>query len=63
MPSFEQSIFSVQTAKERGASTYFMPSSDELSSSDGTKFSTEKDGHWYFLKNATVISQRNHVIF
>ncbi|KAK7503873.1 hypothetical protein BaRGS_00004996 [Batillaria attramentaria] len=48
VPSYPQSIFSVQAATERGASVAFSPESAELEC-QGTKFEIEKHGRLYYL--------------
>ena len=49
VPSYPQSIFSVQAATERGATVVFRPDSAELSTAEGTKFDIEKRGRLYYL--------------
>ena len=59
VPSYDQNIFSVQAATEKGACVNFAPNSAELCAPDGTKFAIEKHGRLYFLNN-TVASTGAH---
>ena len=53
IPSYPQSIFSVQAATERGASVIFQPDSAKLIAINGTVFNIEKCGKLYYLNACT----------
>ena len=58
IPSYNQNIFSVQAATEKGACVKFYPDNAELITPDGVKFNIEKRGKLYFLNN--VRTERIH---
>ena len=49
VPSYNQTIFSVQSATENGASVTFHPDCAQLQASDGTVFDINKEGKLYYL--------------
>ena len=60
IPSYKQSIFSVQAAIENGATINFSPDSAKLCALDGTEFEIQKSGKLYYLYGPS--SARNHTI-
>jgi len=53
VPSYNQDIFSVQAATDRGAYVNFTPNSAELKTPNGLVFDVKKEGRLYYL-NKTV---------
>ena len=51
VPSYDQDIFSVQAATDKGATVMFTPDCAKLKAHNGTAFNIEKDGRLYFLNN------------
>ena len=58
VPSFSQSIFSVQSAVEKGAKVEFNKESSTLVA-DGTKFKITKSGKLYYLHCAATVSEKS----
>ena len=56
VPSYNNDIFSVKAATERGASLVFTPEYSRLIAKDGTAFEVENRGKLYFLNNVSTCS-------
>ena len=52
IPSYNQNIFSVQAAADKGAKFTFSAESSHMSAPNGTKFKILKDGKLYYLNKA-----------
>ena len=59
IPTYPQSIFSVQAATKKGAMIKFCQDSAELIACDGTKFQIEQHGRLYYLYKNSVIQTRS----
>ena len=67
IPSFNQNIFSVQSAVDKGATIKFKPECAELKSVDGNIFNISKRGKLYYLNSVSNVKSRSlkdwHKIF
>lgn len=59
VPSFEQNIFSVQAATDKGASVEFNKECAKLVNGDGTIFNIQKHGRLYFLDTVNTVPVKN----
>lgn len=62
VPSYQQDIFSVQAATERGAQVNFNSNSAELNTPDGTTFDIKKRNRLYFLNNTVTCTGNSHTV-
>ena len=62
VPSYNQNIFSVHAATEKGATVIFTPNYSELRASDGTVFNIEKQGKLYYINSMNPVKRRTHSI-
>ena len=51
VPTYEQNIFSVQSATQKGATVTFTPKCAKMKAPDGTVFDIENQGRLYYLNN------------
>ena len=51
VPAYEQNIFSVQSATQKGATVTFTPKCAKMKAPDGTMFDIEKQGRLYYMNN------------
>ena len=56
IPTYQQDIFSVKAATERGATVVFTPDHAELKAPNGTKFNIQTDQKLYFLNSVSLKS-------
>ena len=62
VPSYNQNIFSVHAATEKGATVIFTPNYSELRAPDGTVFDIEKQGKLYYINNVNTGKKRTHSV-
>ena len=60
VPSYNQNIFSVHAATEKGATVVFTPNYSELRTPDGTVFDIEKKGKLYYINNVNTGKNHTH---
>ena len=60
VPTYEQNIFSVQSATQKGATVTFTSKCAKMKAPDGTVFDTEKQGRLYYLNNVKGKNSVSH---
>ena len=58
IPTYPQSIFSVQVATKRGATVNFHSDTAELITKDGTTFPSQQHGRLYYLCKSSITEER-----